>query len=276
MAEEKVILEVQADIGRDYADPPGIDPHFTLSPLPKGTGSADFATRFEIRSQGRTLTEDVYVSHLALLKLYKQYDFQTVLDIGSGAGSVSRILRFLGKTVTTVEPLVDPTADYTRDVLDIDFPDQFDCVWASHVLEHIRNPGLFLDKIFDALKPGGVLAITIPYNDGAVAVNTLLIGHCYKFNDLSLIYQLICAGFDCRRVAVKVYGGQVSVILRKAPNGLPRVSHALFGTPPAQGAPGKGTDSLADLPDIYTYFPFTFTRPGGAGTLHGMNWRFEV
>ena len=39
---------------------------------------------------------------------------------------------------------------------------QFDVVVAGEIIEHLSNPGLFLDGAYSLLKPGGILVATVP------------------------------------------------------------------------------------------------------------------
>ena len=78
------------------------------------------------------------------------------------------------------------------------------------MLEHQANPGLFLRKIYRDLKAGGVVAVTVP-----PAKSTIVGGHLTLWNAGLLLYNLIMAGFDCRNAAVKSYGYNISVIVRK-------------------------------------------------------------
>ena len=43
-----------------------------------------------------------------------------------------------------------------------EFEQQFDIIYCSHVIEHQRNVGQFLDKIFDLLTDDGLLLISAP------------------------------------------------------------------------------------------------------------------
>ena len=85
-------------------------------------------------------------------KLCRDYSFQTILDVGSGDGRHSRYFMERGKDVTAVD--LGRSINYATgtacegDYLEIDFGQQFDAIWCCHVLEHQRNPGLFLDKLF--------------------------------------------------------------------------------------------------------------------------------
>lgn len=81
----------------------------------------------------------------------RQENFHSVLDLGSNAGMVSHIFKFMGKGVVALEPGVPHQndakfdiylTDIERDYLETSFSKRFDTVWCSHVLEHMRNPGV--------------------------------------------------------------------------------------------------------------------------------------
>jgi len=138
---------------------------------------------------------------LSLLK------FDTVLDLGSGEGFHANEFKANGKTVTTVS--FTPPADHVGDFLTLELP-KFDCIWASHVLEHQLNVNLFLRKCFDTLHDDGILAITVP-----PLKHNIVGGHVSLWNAGLLLYNLILAGFDCSEASVKTYGYNISVIVRK-------------------------------------------------------------
>src|SRR6056297_1440224 len=52
-------------------------------------------------------------------------------------------------------------ADIVADYMDYNMPPQ-ESIWCSHTLEHTRNPGIFLDKIYAELQDEGLLGITVP------------------------------------------------------------------------------------------------------------------
>jgi len=162
--------------------------------------------------------QEILYSSLTLLKLIEHFEFETVLDIGSHAGNCVNLFRRIGKRPTTCELSPGYAADFKQDFLKIQFPEQFDAIWCSQVLEHQRNVGLFVDKLFDDLKEGGVLALTVPLDSGTA----LDFGHCNKFFPLLLIYHLVMAGFDCRDVFMCCYDGMIGVVLRKKSNGIVR------------------------------------------------------
>lgn len=140
-------------------------------------------------------------------------DFRTVLDIGSG-GNHATIFTDAGKDVVT-NNLYD--ADYVGDYLCLGLG-KFDCIWASHVLEHQPNPNLFLKKCFNELNDNGILAITVP-----PLKNEIVGGHVTLWNAGILLYQLILAGFNCIDASIKTYGYNISVIVRKKPFVMPEL-----------------------------------------------------
>jgi len=134
-------------------------------------------------------------------------------------------------------------SQFSGDYLKVDFPRQFDAIWCSHVLEHQRYPGLFLDKLFDDLKEGGLLAITVPS-----ALARLMLGHCYVWTPLHLIYNLIGAGFDCREARAKCYDWQLSVLVKKRASGIPRIS---IGSMPIMQGEGDDFGYVPGLKDLF-------------------------
>ncbi len=157
-------------------------------------------------------------SGIALKKLLQEKDsYQTVLDIGSGGGKHAEHFRAIGKDVTCVDigksvPYSESN-DYTivkGNYLEIDFKEKYDLIWASHVLEHQLNVSLFLNKIREDLKEGGILCITVP-----PLKHQIVGGHLSLWNAGLLIYNLVLARFDCKDIRVKKYGYNISIILKK-------------------------------------------------------------
>jgi len=190
--------------------------------LKEGTKTSyAFSVIFLINYNNKRYEKEILYSHITLLKLLKDHinDFNSLLDIGSAAGNCSDIFKFLGKDVTRVEHLEIYDAEYRTDFITTNFNKKFDCIWASQVLEHQRNIGLFLNKCFDDLNDNGILAVTVPYQTNN---NCLELGHPVIFNPLNLIYNLVIAGFDCSEIKLKVYDFNIGIILKKKYNGINR------------------------------------------------------
>lgn len=191
----------------------------------------------------------------ALARLLEYPEVERILDIGSGDGRHAAAMKAAGKIVTTVS--MEAPADHVGDYLALEIPGHFDAVWASHVLEHQPNPGAFLRRCNDHLRPGGVLAVTVP-----PPKNEIVGGHVSLWNSGLLIYHLILAGFDCR--AARVSGCypdgpgyapyNLSVIVCKRPAELPAL------------ACDKG-----DIERLARFFPLP-VRHGFDGRLPPINW----
>ena len=69
------------------------------------------------------------------------------------------ILRHAGLDVFQLDKY-SPIAEYQVDFLKYNFDRKFDIVFCSHVIEHQRNVGNFLDKIYDILSDDGVLILS--------------------------------------------------------------------------------------------------------------------
>jgi predicted SAM-dependent methyltransferase len=59
--------------------------------------------------------------------------------------------------------IANPSVDYQADLLNLPFKDQsYDVIFASHVLEHIKNDEKALSEIRRVLKPGGIAILPVP------------------------------------------------------------------------------------------------------------------
>ena len=119
--------------------------------------------------------------------------YKTALDIGSGDGVHTEILRSVGLEVFQLDKYSD-TAKYKVDFISHTFDQKFDVIFCSHVIEHQRNVGHFLDKIFDVMSDDGLLLISAPKHPAESLIN----GHLNCFYSTYFIQQLIHAGFDLK------------------------------------------------------------------------------
>lgn len=140
--------------------------------------------------------------------------YKTAIDIGSGDGVQSEILRAAGLEVFQLDKYSD-TADYKVDFVSHTFDRKFDVVYCSHVIEHQRNVGNFLDKIFDIMSEDGVLIISAPKHEA----ESLIEGHLNCFFTSYFIQHLIHAGFDLKQGKYLSVGGiENAAIVSKAKN----------------------------------------------------------
>jgi 2-polyprenyl-3-methyl-5-hydroxy-6-metoxy-1,4-benzoquinol methylase len=112
-------------------------------------------------------------THAAVLELIRRrYPHPTgvkVLDLGAGAGAMSRALLRMGFDVTPADLFPEnfmPAEPKCRRVhCDETFPfddQQFDCVVSIEVIEHLERQFDFAREINRILKPGGLLVLTTP------------------------------------------------------------------------------------------------------------------
>jgi len=196
---------------------------FNLKPIPN-TPHTNQGVNWLITNQEskQDISRDVWYASFALMTLLRCYKFSTILDIGSHRGAVGDILKTVGKQTTSIE-IMDgyPTSDYKADYLEVKFDKKFDIIWCSHVLEHQRNIGIFLEKCLNDLNEGGVLVVSVPLEHTNIG---LTMGHCNYFSLWSLCYQLASVGFDIKTSAVAVYFGNLTVIAKKPVEKIQKIS----------------------------------------------------
>ena len=77
----------------------------------------------------------------------------------------------------------------------------FDAIILSHVLEHILNPGIFVNLLRSRLKPGGYLFLLLPHTTETSD------GHWWIGWSLpQLAVMMVNFGFDCREGIFEIAG----------------------------------------------------------------------
>jgi 2-polyprenyl-6-hydroxyphenyl methylase/3-demethylubiquinone-9 3-methyltransferase len=104
----------------------------------------------------------------------KPLEGKTALDVGCGAGLLAEPLARLGAKVTAVDAapeLIEAArAHATGQGLEIDYrtaaveqiEGQFDLITAMEVIEHVADPGAFLQALAARLPPDGLLILSTP------------------------------------------------------------------------------------------------------------------
>ena len=98
-----------------------------------------------------------------------------ILEVGCGTGYVSWYLKELGYDIECADIFQDAllfckkrnagNAYHQYNLLDQKFIEEFDGICAFDVIEHINDDNAALKNIHDALKPGGIVFITVPANE---------------------------------------------------------------------------------------------------------------
>lgn len=154
-----------------------------------------------------------------LHKLISDYQFKTVLDVGSGSGEHAEVLHKYGKNATVLDfgvflyakEGIDESAweKIIGNFYDFNFSEKFDCIWASHVLEHQPNPSLFICRCMELVKEDGFIAITVP-----PLKHIIVGGHLTLWNAGLLLYQLVFNGLGCKDAAILTYNYNITIIVQ--------------------------------------------------------------
>jgi len=143
------------------------------------------------------------------------------LDLGCATGALLARLAAGGAKARGVEPCFETSA-YAREKRGLDvftgtleeasLPDaSLDAIHASHVIEHMNDPGGFLGEARRLLRDTGVLILTTPNADGfqagvfGPAWRSVINDHLYLFSYKTLKRLLESRGF--RVTAHKTWGG---------------------------------------------------------------------
>lgn len=144
-----------------------------------------------------------------------------LLDVGCATGHLIERLGARGWSCSGVEPC-EPAARHAREVLGLDVrplvleeagfaSGEFDLVHASHLIEHLNEPGAFLDEARRILRPGGFLVVTTPNAQGLQARllgaewRSAIYDHLYLFSKTTLPLLLRAHGFEVLRLVT--WGG---------------------------------------------------------------------
>ena len=125
-----------------------------------------------------------------------------VLDIGGALGAHCKIMRNFGLLVDSIDKY-EKKAEFIGDFNKYKFKTQYDMIYCSHVIEHQRNQGIFLDKIYDLLNEDGDLVISGPKHPAERFVE----GHISTTILPVFLQLLIYAGFDCKKGKMMSIGG---------------------------------------------------------------------
>lgn len=160
----------------------------------------------------------VFRAYLAAEELVKiaaseKREAPRLLDVGGAYGIHARFFRKelpslrieMLDTVPADEPL-----EFTGRYDHYTPSEKYDYIWASHVLEHVPDPGSFFAKLHSDLKDGGWAAITVP-----PLKHDMTFAHLTLWNAGLLLIHFISQGFDCSNAHVATYGYNVTVIAQK-------------------------------------------------------------
>lgn len=177
-----------------------------------GTIEADACSYYGKHDKKRFNGED------SLNKIVKNLDFKTVLDVGSGEGLQRHFFTNHSKDVMTCDYDFDSAPhsnnrtqkyDYVGNFLHLDIAEKFDFVFSSHVLEHQRNVGLFIDKKVFCCKEGGYICTIVPVRKPFITG-----GHSSIWNPGLLLYNYVLAGIDCSECYIEQVDYDICLVVK--------------------------------------------------------------
>jgi SAM-dependent methyltransferase len=191
-----------------------------------------------------------------LLSYTSRYEFDSILDIGPGSNCVATDYWLKeGKNVTSLDiedyrNIQHPKHNFIcGNFLSLNISEKFDAVYASHVLEHVQDTGLFLNKIRSILSDDGVLFIAVP-----PFKHNIVGGHVHVWNMGLLMYNLILCGFDVRNGRFIKHEYNIAGIVKKSDRKLPRLKF-----------------DNGDIESLSEFFPDGFSH-GDSGDMSSWNW----
>jgi len=156
---------------------------------------------------------------LNLLEYALEKEPKTVLDLGVGNGVHAKAFIGRGAHVTGVDVRQAPHEHerYTHVEMPIELMDMeddfepYDMVFCSHTLEHLPNVQLALVSMSNYLKDDGWLCLAVPSGPQ----DRLHIGHLTLWTPALLVYNLICAGWDCSDAEWYTSNQTIGLIMQK-------------------------------------------------------------
>jgi len=138
-------------------------------------------------------------------------EFRSFLEIGCGTGYVLSGMakaypnvQFHGSEIFTAGLAFaagrKPTINFMQmDATNIPFVDEFDAIGAFDVLEHIEEDGQVLMQMYNALKPRGVVLLTVPQHAWLWSQVDDYSCHVRRYSANELHAKLGAAGFEILR-----------------------------------------------------------------------------
>jgi 2-polyprenyl-3-methyl-5-hydroxy-6-metoxy-1,4-benzoquinol methylase len=143
-----------------------------------------------------------------------------VLDVGCATGAMLNVLRGRGWQTEGVE--ISPAGEYAARERGLTIhrhsledchlsADYFDVVLASHLIEHLNNPAVFMGSVGHILRPGGYLILTTPNIDGFQSRllgsrwRSAIFDHLYLFSKHTI--RALLAAHDFTVEGIYTWGG---------------------------------------------------------------------
>jgi SAM-dependent methyltransferase len=170
----------------------------------------------------RQAAEQLYAQSESYLATLPLDDVRSIIDVGCGYGMHCAWFAAQGLDVTGVSTDISEELrtharahGYQLAQMDMHFLDMdencLDMVWSHHCLEHSFGPLLALWEWQRVLKPGGILAVTVPPHKTMIVSGHFTAGWSIG----QLLYVLAVTGFDVANGSFVREGYNVRALVRK-------------------------------------------------------------
>jgi SAM-dependent methyltransferase len=134
---------------------------------------------------------------------------RAVLNAGAGQGTLSMRLEALGFDITSADSspaavavlrdrVVGPVV--CSDVTTLPFPEaQFDAAVLGEVLEHVENDRAALSEVSRVVRPGGLVALSVPANPRLYGRSDEWAGHLRRYTRRDLLEACAASGLRVER-----------------------------------------------------------------------------
>lgn len=223
---------------------------YVSSTIPKGTMASLGTIEADACSHYGRHDNKLFNGEYSIKKISENLKFNTVLDIGAGEGIQKRFFENLGKKVLTCDyGFVEAVHcdfnknkyDYVGNFVDVEIDKKFDFVFSSHVLEHQRNVGAFLEKKIDCCKPNGYICTIVPLRKPFITG-----GHCTIWNPGLLLYNFVLCGIDCSKCYMEQRDYDICLVVKNKKFNIKNLNL---------------TYDRGDIDKLMKYFPFELTEP---------------
>ena len=133
-----------------------------------------------------------------------------IIEVGAGTGNVTKCLIENGYSNISVGEMHISALDYAKsygikdrfffDLLDSPFVDEFECVCAFDVIEHIENDHLAIQNISQSIIGGGNLIISVPALNFLWNEHDVDVGHKRRYSKASIKKLLEENGFEIKYI----------------------------------------------------------------------------
>jgi SAM-dependent methyltransferase len=135
------------------------------------------------------------------LPYFKMSARDNILEFGAGSGYLSELWQNLySEKVVCVEIdselclMIENRGLLVKNRIS-DYGMRFDLIFSSNVLEHIEDDVSALEEVYDALQPGGVVAIYVPAFQVLYSPMDKEVGHVRRYSKRELSQKILDTGF---------------------------------------------------------------------------------